>query len=205
MVAQGLAQLRIGTKSLSGFSFKQVGFWFIHPLSFGSSPPLSRLFRPHSSPSTSLPDCAPNSFRWVSMILYVMIHFWLSACADLMKNHLKYNFRLLLVVLLWCEDRLTLGRDLALVELGEETNMHYNLPHCLLFMHGVIFQLRKSVSGQLCCARFPRLRPFILETMGWCNMYLAGIVWPYGRSFGFDSLAFHFRQLYHQWWPTQNV
>ena len=124
MVAQGLAQLRIGTKSLSGFSFKQVGFWFIHPLSFGSSPPLSRLFRPHSSPSTSLPDCAPNSFRWVSMILYVMIHFWLSACADLMKNHPKYNFRLLLVVLLWCEDRLTLGRDLALVELGEETGVN---------------------------------------------------------------------------------
>ena len=27
-----------------GLSFKQVGLWFIHPLSFGSSPPLSRLW-----------------------------------------------------------------------------------------------------------------------------------------------------------------
>jgi len=53
MVAQGLAQLRIGTKSLSGFSFKQVGFWFIYPLSFGSPPPLSRLFR--QTPHQALP------------------------------------------------------------------------------------------------------------------------------------------------------
>ena len=73
---------------------------------------------------------------------------------------------------------------------------------CCLWHH---FSIAESVSGQLCCARFPRLRPFILETMGWCNMYLAGIVQPYGELFGFDSLAFHFRQLYHQWWPTQNV
>ena len=124
MVAQGLAQLRIGSKSLSGFSFKQVGFWLILPLSFGSSPPLSRLFRPYSSPSTSLPDCAPNSFRWVSMNLYVMIHFWLSACADLVKNRLKYKYLLLLVVLSWCEGRLSLGRDLALVELGRRQIWH---------------------------------------------------------------------------------
>ena len=74
---------------------------------------------------------------------------------------------------------------------------------CCLWHH---FSIAKKCGWPVMyCARFPRLRPFILETMGWCNMYLAGIVWPYGESFGFDSLAFHFRQLYHQWWPTQNV
>ena len=74
---------------------------------------------------------------------------------------------------------------------------------CCLWHHFSI--AKKCVWPVMYCARFPRLRPFILETMGWCNMYLAGIVWPYGESFGFDSLAFHFWQLYHQWWPTQNV
>ena len=34
----------IGTKSFLVLSFKQVGLWFIHPLSSGSSPPLSRLW-----------------------------------------------------------------------------------------------------------------------------------------------------------------
>ena len=122
MVAQGLAQLRIGTKSLSGFSFKQVGFWFIHPLSFGSPPPLSRLFRPHSSPSTSLPYCAPNSFRWVYYsFIYVMIHFWLSALQICLRIATKYKYCLLLVLLFWCEDRTDTGKDLALGELGEET------------------------------------------------------------------------------------
>ena len=36
--------MRIGTKSFLVLSFKQVGLWFIHPLSSGSSPPLSRLW-----------------------------------------------------------------------------------------------------------------------------------------------------------------
>ena len=41
---------------------------------------LSRLIRLHSSPSTSLPLCAPNSFgESFASFMYVMICFWLSA------------------------------------------------------------------------------------------------------------------------------
>ena len=54
-----------------GLSFKQVGLWYIHPLSFGSSPPLSRLIRRYSSPSTSLPLCAPNSFGESLLCFYI--------------------------------------------------------------------------------------------------------------------------------------
>ena len=43
-IVQGLARMRIGTKSIwIVVHFKQVGLWFVHTLSFGSSPPLSRL------------------------------------------------------------------------------------------------------------------------------------------------------------------
>ena len=63
--------MRIGTKSFLGLSLKQVGLRFIHPLRV-SSPPFSRLIRLYSSPSTSLPLCAPNSFGEFLMILYIL-------------------------------------------------------------------------------------------------------------------------------------
>ena len=122
MVAQGLAQLRTGTKSLSGFSFKQVGFWFIHPLSFGSPPPLSRLFR--QTPHQALPFPTVHQILFGESIAFLCMLWSISdylLCRSYEKNRLKYKYCQLLVVLSWCEDRLTLGRDLALVELGEET------------------------------------------------------------------------------------
>ena len=61
---------------------------------------LSRLIRLHSSPSTSLPLCAPNSFgESFASFIYVMIWFWLSALQIPWRNHLKYKYLLLLVVL----------------------------------------------------------------------------------------------------------
>ena len=71
LVVHGLAQMRIGTKSFLGLSFKQVGLRFIHPLRV-SSPPFSRLIRLYSSPSTSLPLCAPNSFGESLLLFYIL-------------------------------------------------------------------------------------------------------------------------------------
>ena len=69
-----------------GLSFKQVGLWFIHPLSFGSSPPLSRLIRLYSSPSTSLPLCAPNSFGESLLLFYILWSVLIICYADPLKN-----------------------------------------------------------------------------------------------------------------------
>ena len=58
-----LVAMSVGFKlPLLGLSLAQVGY---SPPSKVSSPTLvlSRLIRLHSSPSTSLPYCAPNSFR----------------------------------------------------------------------------------------------------------------------------------------------
>ena len=79
-------------------------------------------FRLNSSPSTSPSNCAPNSFRWVSTIFYACYDLLLIICsADPYENHLKYKYCLLLVLLFWCEDRPTLGREKLLSSLGEET------------------------------------------------------------------------------------
>ena len=98
-----------------GLSFKQVGLWFIHPLSFGSSPPLSRLIRLYSSPSTSLPLCAPNSFG-ESLLLFFIYYdlFWLSATQIPMRR-IAWNTSIIYFSWFssWCEDRLSHGRDLA--------------------------------------------------------------------------------------------
>ena len=119
MVAQGLAQLRIGTKSLSGFSFKQVGFWFIHPLSFGSPPPLSRLFRPLLT--KHFPSLLCTKLFSVSLLLfYIYIMFYPDYLLCRSIEEITWNTSLFYFLWFssWCEDRLTLGRDLALVELG---------------------------------------------------------------------------------------
>ena len=69
-----------------GLSFKQVGLWFIHPLSFGSSPPLSRLIRLYSSPSTSLPLSAPNSFGESLLLFYILWSVLIICYADPMRR-----------------------------------------------------------------------------------------------------------------------
>ena len=119
MVAQGLAQLRTGTKSLSGFSFKQVGFWFIHPLSFGSPPPLSRLFR--QTPHQALPfPTVHQTLFGESIALLCML--WSISDYLLCRSHWEESPEIQVSSTscgsLWCEDRLTLGKGLALVELG---------------------------------------------------------------------------------------
>ena len=61
--------MRIGTKSLLGLSFKQVGLCFFDPLSFGSTPPHSRLCRLNvNSVTQHFPLCS-NWFRWDSWVL----------------------------------------------------------------------------------------------------------------------------------------
>ena len=119
MVAQGLAQLRIGTKSLSGFSFKQVGFWFIHPLSFGSPPPLSRLFRPLLT--KHFPSLLCTKLFSVSLLLfyiYIMFYPDYLLCRSHWEESPEIQVSSTSCGSLWCEDRLTLGKGLALVELG---------------------------------------------------------------------------------------
>ena len=48
--------------------------------------------------------------------------FLIICSADPLENHLKYKYHLLLVVLSDAKIGLTHGKDLALVELGEETD-----------------------------------------------------------------------------------
>ena len=61
--------MRIGTKSLLGLSFKQVGLCFFAPLSFGSTPPHSRLCRLNvNSVTQHFPLCS-SCFRWDSWVL----------------------------------------------------------------------------------------------------------------------------------------
>ena len=63
-----------------GLSFKQVGLWFIHPLSSGSSPPLSRLWsRLLLTKHFPFLHCAPNSFSESYDFIHIMIYCWLSA------------------------------------------------------------------------------------------------------------------------------
>ena len=77
-IVQGLARMRIGTKSIwIVVHFKQVGLWFVHTLSFGSSPPLSRLWS-STTPSPSTPPCAPTvsgeNLLIPFMIFYVFLY-----------------------------------------------------------------------------------------------------------------------------------
>ena len=121
--------MRIGTKSLLGLSFKQVGLWFIHPFIFGSSPPLSRLSRLYSSPSTSFPFVHQTLSVSLLCFLYIMIYSDYLLCRSCLRIATKYKYLLLLVVLSWCEDRIDTGKDLALVELGRRQvgNLELNL------------------------------------------------------------------------------
>ena len=64
-----------GNHCLVSFKLRLV---FLTSKGFFTLPPSVGRIRLHSSPSTSLPS-APNSFRWVSTFIHVMIHFWLSA------------------------------------------------------------------------------------------------------------------------------
>ena len=79
-----------------GLSFKQVGLWFIHPLSFGSSPPLSRLWtRLLRHPAFPL---VHQLFPVRLLIPFIMIFYdvlwctFISAYADRMKRSaMKYK------------------------------------------------------------------------------------------------------------------
>ena len=111
--------MRIGTKSIwIVVHFKQVGLWFVHTLSFGSSPPLSRLSRLYSSPSTSFPFVHQTLSVSLLCFLYIMIYSDYLLCRSCLRIATKYKYLLLLVVLSWCEDRIDTGKDLALGELG---------------------------------------------------------------------------------------
>ena len=69
------------------------------------------MIRLHSSPSTSLPLCAPNSFgESLASFIYVMI---ICSADPPEKNHLKYKYHLLLVVLSDAKIGSTLGKELA--------------------------------------------------------------------------------------------
>ena len=122
MVAQGLAQLRTGTKSLSGFSFKQVGFWFIHPLSFGSPPPLSRLFR--QTPHQALPfPTVHQTLFGESIALLCML--WSISDYLLCRSHWEESPEIQVSSTscgsLWCEDRFGTWEGNNSLSLGEET------------------------------------------------------------------------------------
>ena len=94
-----LAAMSLGFKlPLLELSLAQVGY---SPLK-GSITPLvlSRLFRLDSSPSTSLPLCAPNSFgESYASFLYVMIYSDYLLCRSLERIATKYKYLLLLVLL----------------------------------------------------------------------------------------------------------
>ena len=92
-----LAAMMVGFKLPPlGLSIAQVGFSSLE----GFFTTLSRLIRLHSSPSTSLPLCAPNSFgESLASFIYVMIFSDYLLCRSLVKNRLKYKYLLLLVVL----------------------------------------------------------------------------------------------------------
>ena len=88
--------------------------WFFHP-SKVSSPPFCRLFRLHSSPSTSLPNVHQTLFG-ESLFLYVMIHFWLSAS----QIPWRITWNTSIVYFSWFSSDAKIGRHLegkALVEL----------------------------------------------------------------------------------------
>ena len=58
-------------------------------------------------------------------LFYICYDMFLIICsADPLENHLKYKYHLLLVVLSDAKIGLTHGKDLALVELGEETSVY---------------------------------------------------------------------------------
>ena len=108
--------MRIGTKSFLVLSFKQVGLWFIHPLSSGSSPPLSRLWtRLLRHPAFPLVHqlLLVRTFwflLWSFMYSYVCWTSWyllwsyIYICyADHMeRSALKYRRHQLLASLHWC-------------------------------------------------------------------------------------------------------
>ena len=85
-----------------GLSFKQVGLWFIYPLRFGSTPPLSKLCRlnVYYSVTQHSPLCT-NCFRWDSWYLLswsFMIFYDVHLC--LLVQILEWNiqdFNLLLL------------------------------------------------------------------------------------------------------------
>ena len=99
-----------------GLSFKQVGFWFT-PLSFGSSPPLSRLWSWLLLTKHFPSLLCTKLFRWVSFLMYVMICFWLSALQIPWRITWNTSIFYFSWFSSWCEDRSTLGKDLALQSL----------------------------------------------------------------------------------------
>ena len=96
-IVQGLAQMRIGTKYLLDCRSSRLVSGF-HPLSFGSSPPLSRLWaRLLRHPAFPL---VHQLFRWDSYIPFIIWSYIYICYADLMlRTQSPWNTRLLLLVL----------------------------------------------------------------------------------------------------------
>ena len=73
----------------------------------------------YSSPSTSPSPSAPNSFgESFASFIYVMIWFWLSALQIPWRITWNTSIFYFSWFSSWCEDRSTLGKDLALASLG---------------------------------------------------------------------------------------
>ena len=115
--------MRIGTKSLLGSCSSRLVSGLFTPWALVLHHPLSRLWsRTYSSPSTSPSPSAPNSFgESFASFIYVMIWFWLSALQIPWRITWNTSIFYFLWFSSWCEDRSTRGKDLALDELGEET------------------------------------------------------------------------------------
>ena len=115
-----------------GFLFKQVGLWFIHPLSLGSSPPLSLGwidFTPHQAlPFPFVHQTLSVSLLWFH--IYYDLLLTICSADPYEKNRLKYKYCQLLVVLSWCEDRPTLGRDSA----HRAWARRHGEPSCFMFV-----------------------------------------------------------------------
>ena len=116
--------MRIGTKSLLGSCSSRLVSGLFTPWALVLHHPLSRLWsRTYSSPSTSPSPSAPNSFGESSCFFYIL---WYVSDYLLCRSLEEITWNTSLFYFLWfsswCEDRLTLGRDLALVELGRRHN-----------------------------------------------------------------------------------
>ena len=113
--------MRIGTKSLLGLSFKQVGLWFIHPLSFGSSPPLSRLWsRLLRHPAFPLvhqlfPVRTLDTFYHMILCLYLLCR----SCG------VKYTRLRFVASLYWCGAWEDIRGGISSSGWGKETNSTY--------------------------------------------------------------------------------
>ena len=76
-----------------GWSFMSSRLvWFMRPLSFGSSPPVCRLWS-SITPSPSTPPCAPTVSGESSWYLFIYDLLFISACADRMlrRSAMKYK------------------------------------------------------------------------------------------------------------------